>query len=192
MALPDSFKQIIGTEIVVADSLYVPTEILAGARTHDIDMKDLAAGLAREGAKINFGTNMDLDYVLAAVIEWETTPEIAAGETVEFYMGWSRDADPGDSSPAALTGVDADYTGMAGGTLAGSLKLLHFLGAMTMDNVINTDTIGIQYNPAIRTFRPRAQYGIPVVVNNAAAAAFHSDAVEMAIVFTPLITQIQD
>ncbi len=193
MALPDSFILTTGTKIVVADSLYVPTVVSLGTRTDDIDLKDLAFGTARQGVKINFGTNWHLEYVLAAAIEWETTPEIIAGETVSFYIGWSHDATPGTSNPAALTGTDADYTGMAGGSLAQSLQLIHRVGVMPMDNVINTDTVGVQLNTAISTFTPRAQYGCPVVVNNSSnSAEFHSDAVEMAFSFTPLITKVID
>ncbi len=192
MALPDSFKFTIGTEIVVADALYVPTIVSLGTRTHDIDVKDLVAGTARESAKIDFGANLDLEYVFASAVEWETTPEIAAGEAVNYYIGWSRSATAGTSNPAALTGVDAAYVGLAGGSLAQSLQMLDHIGAHVMDNVINTDTVGLQVNTSVTTIKPRARYGILVVVNNAAAAAFHSDAVEMAFSFTPLIHQLQD
>lgn len=193
MALPDSLKRVIGTEIVVADSLYVPTVVPLGTRTHDIDTKDLVALAARESAKINFGTNMDLDYILAAAIEWEVTPEIVAGDVVSFYMGWSRSATAGTSNPAGLTGADAAYVGLAGGSLEASLKLLDHLGDMSMDNVINTDTVGVQLNTRIATFTPGAQYGILVVMNRSTnSAAFHSDSVETAYSFTPQILQIQD
>ena len=192
MALPDRSKIVVGTPIVVANSTYVPTVMDLGTITHDIDLVNLVAGTAREGAKIDFGANIDLEYVLAAALEWETSPEIAAGETVGFYMGWSPSAAAADDNPAALTGVDADYTGMAGGSLAGSLKFLQLIGTMTMDNVINTDTIGVQSNLAIATFTPRQRYGIPVVINNAVSAALFSDSVEMAFSFTPLELQFQD
>lgn len=194
MPLPDSQKIIEGTTIVVADSLYVPTVVSIGDGTadFDIDIKDLAAGAARQSQKIDFGVDIDLEWVLSAALEWETTPEIAAGETVEFYIGWSEKATAGTDNPAALTGVDGAYTGMAGGTLDGSLKLIDSIGVMTQDNVINTDTVGVQYDSAIRTFTPRARYGNLVVVNRAALAALHSDAVEMAIGLRPLVFQVQD
>ena len=101
MALPDSFKTVVGTEIVVADSLYVPTIVSLGTRTHDIDVKDLVAGTARESAKIDFGAgtaNLDLEYVFASAVEWEDSPEIAAGEAVNFYIGWSRSGTAGTSN----------------------------------------------------------------------------------------------
>ena len=70
------------------------------------------------------------------------------------------------------------------------LKQLDLIGVMTMDNVITTDQT--QIDMAVGTFRPRQRYGTLVVVNNAAAAAFHSDMVETSFVFTPLTHRIED
>jgi hypothetical protein len=53
-------------------------------------------------------------------------------------------------------------------------------------------TATVQIDTSIATFTPRSRYGTLVVVNNSAADAFHSDAVEMAVRMTPLVTQIQD
>lgn len=192
MALPDSLKIIIGTEIVVAHSTYVPTIHDLGTITHDIDVTDLANGTARESEKIDFGANIDLEYVLASCVEWEVSPEIAAGETLDFYIGWSRTAAPGDDNPGGLTGADNDYAGLAGGSLAGTLQQLQFIGSHVMDNVITTDDIGVQFDSAVATFTPRNRYGILVVVNSAASAALFSAVIETAFSMTPLIHQVQD
>ena len=192
MALPDSAKRIIGTAIVLADATdHAPAAAnYLGARTDQIDCTDLAAGAARQSAKFDFGANMDLEYVLAACVEWETTPEIAAGETLEFYMGFSDSGTATTANPGGLSGSDAAYTGYAAGSLAASLKQLMLIGVMSQDNVINTDQA--QIATAIGTFSPRDRFGMLVVYNRAVAAALHSDMVETSFRITPLTTQIQD
>ena len=192
MALPDSYKMVPGTPIVAADTTdHSPAaNSNIGTRTDQIDCTNLAAGAARQSDKIDFGSSYDVEYVLAAAIEWETSPEVAAGETVDFYIGWSNNATAGTGNPGGLGGADAAYTGYSGGSLDDSLPALHYLGTMVQDNVINTDDP--QVNTAIATFTPRARYGTLVVHNNAASAAFHSDMVETSFAFTPITMRVED
>ena len=192
MALPDSVKKVIGTAIILADATdHAPAAANnLGTRTDQIDCTDLAAGAARQSDKFDFGANMDLEYVLAACVEWETTPEIAAGETLEFYVGFSHSATAAVGNPGGLSGSDAAYTGYAAGSLAASLKQLMLIGVMNQDNVINTDQA--QIATAIGTFSPRDRYGVLVVYNKAAAAALHSDMVETSFRLTPLTIQLQE
>lgn len=192
MALPDQIKQIVGTDIVLADTTdHAPaTANNLGTRTDQIDCTDLAAAAARQSDKIDFTANMDLEYILRVCVEWEVTPEIAAGETLNFYMAWSNSATAATANPGGVSGSDAAYTGYSAGSLAASLKQLHFIGAMNQDNVITTDQAQIVMS--IGTFRPRARYGTLVVENAAASAALHSDMVETSFVLSPLVTQIQD
>lgn len=192
MALPDSIKRIVGTPIVLADVTdHSPAAANnLGTRTDQIDCTDLVAGAARESAKIDFGVNLDLDFTLSACVEWETTPEIAAGERLDFYIGWSNSTTAGTANPGGLSGADAAYTGYSAGSLAASLEQLDFIGSMLQDNVINTDQA--QIDMAIGVFTPRHRYGILVVVNSAPAAALHSDMVETSFVMTPFVTQQQD
>ncbi len=189
MALPDSNKVIIGTIIVLADSAtHSPNANFdLGTRTDQIDMTSLAAGLGRQSTKVDFTANMDVEYVLAAVVEWATNP--TAGETVDFYMGWSSSASSGVANSAGLNGVDADYAGYANGALADSLKQLHFLGSMSMD--LPDEANEPQIDMSIATFSPRQRYGQLVVVNSAASVAWH-DAVETSFSITPLVSQVQD
>ena len=191
MALPDSAKYTIGTAIILADTTdHSPAaNYNLGTRTDQIDCTDLAAGAARQSSKFDFTANMDVEYVLASCVEWETTPEVAAGETLDFYIGYSHSTGA-VGNPANLSGSDAAYTGISGGTLAASLKQLAFLGSQVMDNVINTDMP--QVDTAVATFTPRSRYGILVVVNSAASAALHSDMVETSFRIQPLTLQLQD
>jgi hypothetical protein len=185
MALPDSAKLIIGTYILIADTTDYTDNQGFGARTHQIDCTGVAVGEARESDKITFPTNLDLEYILGASIEFATAP--TAGETVDFYMGWSNSATAATNNPGGLTGSDADYAGYST-NLADSLKQLSYLGTMVA-TVQATTTV--QIDTAIATFVPRAQHGILVVVNNT-SDAFMTDAVEIAFRITPLVTQIQD
>lgn len=192
MALPDSIKTIIGTDIVLADTTdHGPaTANNLGTRTDQIDCTDLVAGAARQSAKFDFTANWDQDYVLGAAIEWEVTPEIAAGETVDFYLGFSNSTVAGTANGGGLSGSDAAYTGYSAGGLAASLKQLLFIGSMSQDNVITTDQT--QIDMMIAVFRPLRRFGILVVVNSAASAAFHSDMVETSFIISPAVLQIQE
>lgn len=192
MALPDSVKRVVGTPIVLADTTdHSPAaNNNLGTRTDQIDCTDLVAGLARQSAQIDFTANMDVDYTFSCCVEWEVTPEIAAGETLDFYLAFSNSATAAVANPGGVTGSDSAYTGYSAGTLADSLKQLYFLGSMSMDNVITTDQAQIAM--AIATVTPLQRYATLVVVNSAASAALHSDMVETSFVFTPIVTQIQD
>lgn len=191
MALPDSAKWVTtGTAIILADTTdYADTEGI-GSRTDQIDCTDLAAGAARQSTKFDFTANMDAEYVFGAVVDWETTPEIAAGETVNFYMGWSNNGTAATANPAALTGTDSAYSGYSAGSLSASLKQLDFIGSMSMDNVINTDEHQVNTNISIIT--PKLRYGILVVENAAASAAFHSSMADTCFFFLPRTLQIVD
>ena len=186
MALPDSAKITIGTPIVVADTTdYVDNQGM-GTRTDQIDLTSLAAGAARQSDKLDFTANMDLEYVLGASIEWATAP--TAGETVDFYVSWSNSATAGTNNSGGVGGSDAAYTGYSS-NLDDSLKQLQYLGSMV---ATTQATATVQIDSNVSTFTPRARYGTLVVVNNSAGDNFHSDAVEMAVRMTPLVTQIQD
>ena len=192
MALPDYGALSVGTAIVLANSVdHSPSaNYNLGTRTDQIDVSNLAAGAARQSAKIDFGVTWDMEFILASCVEWETTPEIQAGETLDFYIGYSHSNSTTVGNPANLTGSDAAYTGMTGGSLSSSLNALTFIGSHVMDNVINTDMPQIDTNVA--TFTPRDRYAMLVVYNNAASAALHSDTVETTFRLTPLRTNILD
>jgi len=191
MALPDYGAYSVGTAIVLADTTHAPaTAYNLGTRTDQINCTSLAAGSARQSAKFDFGATWDLEMVLASCLEWATSPEVAAGETLDFYIGYSHSATATTGNPANLTGSDAAYSGMTGGTLAASLAALTWIGSHVMDNVINTDMPQVDTNVA--TFVPRDRYGILVVMNSATAAALHSDMVETSFRITPLRVGIVD
>jgi hypothetical protein len=198
MALPDYAALSTGTAVIFAhDADYTSgtgpsANYNLGAQTSgaEIDVTDLAAATAVQSTKVDLGATWDMEYVLAACVEWETTPEIAAGETLDYYIGYSHSNSAAVGNPANLSGTSTTYSGITGGTLANSLKQLTYLGSQVMDNSINTDMPQIDTN--IATFVPRARYIMLVIYNNAASAALHSDANEASFRLTPIRTSIID
>ena len=192
MALPDYAAISTGTAIIFADSTHSPAaNYNLGTRTIQIDCTDLAAGAARECVKFDFGATWATEMVLASCVEWETTPEVAAGDRLDFHIGYSHSATAAVGNPANLTGADAAYTGMTGGTLAGSIVSIPFIGSHIMDNTINTDMP--QVDTDVATFTPRARYGILVVHNPSTnAAALHSDMIETSFRIQPLRLSLED
>lgn len=184
MALPDRTKYTIGTSIVVADSNDYLDSQGFGSRTDQIDLTSLGAAAARQSDKLDFTLNLDVEYVLGAGIEFATAP--TAGETVDFYIGWSA-VSSFDNNPGGLIGSDSAYSGYSS-NLDDSLKQLQFLGSLTATVQATT---AVQIDTAIRTFTPRLRYGTLVVVNNT-SAIFHSNAAEMAVSITPLTIELQD
>ena len=189
MALPDSAKWVTGTPIVLADTTdHSPsTNNNLGTRTDQIDLTSLGFGAARQSDQIDFTANRDMRYVLAAVIEAGTA--FVDAETIAFYMAWSDNATAAVGNPGGVTGSDSAYTGISGGSLATSLKQLDFLGVMTMDVVFTTN---VNIDTDIATFVPAARYGTMVVLNQSAADNLVADAVEMSVVLTPQVLQVQD
>lgn len=192
MTLPDDFKLKIGSAIILGNAgTHSPAAANnLGAITDEINVTNLAAGAARQSAKFDFGATFDEIQTLAACVEWETNPEVANTDYLEFYMGFSPLAAAANANPGGLSGSDAAYTGYAAGSLAASLRQLTPLGVMMMDNVINTDQA--QIDTDIYTFRPSERYGILVVVNKANAAALHSDVIETSFRIGSRVTHMVD
>lgn len=189
MALPDYARLTIGTPLIIADSTYLPTgnNSLGGTIDYDLDLTSKLNGEAEQSGRIDFTANIDLEYVLAAALEFAAAP--TAGETYDFYMAWGANASA-VGWPAGIAGgtASAAFTGYSS-NLDEALKQLQFLGSMVL-TVQATTTVQIDTN--ISTFTPRARYGVLVAYNACATADTHSDAVEMAVRLTPLVTQVQD
>lgn len=121
-----------------------------------------------------------------AALEYATAP--TAGETFSCYLAPSPDATAANGNPGGVSGSDSAYTGTAGDTLANSLKQLTYIGRMSL-TVDSTGTV--QVGVIAQEFQPPYRYGTLVCVNDSAADALHSDAVEIHIVFDPIIDEIQ-
>jgi hypothetical protein len=156
----------------------------------DMDWNGGATGIltaeARESDKVDLGNGSDIwapEFAVIACLEYFTAP--TTGTTVDFYWGASTQSTALNGNPGFLTGTDADYTGSPA-TLEEGLSQLEFIGSLTL-------TADVEFHIGhVGTFAPKTRYGILVAHNNATGQAIAAtDAIETAVVFIPVIPEIQ-
>lgn len=177
-----------GTQILVANSTYNPADPnhdLGASITDDIDMVGLTAGQARGSVKINFGATRAPSYYIRMSMEWATDP--VSGETMDLYWSGSHSATPAVGNVGETTGADGDYAGYDTLTLAEALVQMDFIGSLIAG--ANNTADGIQIG-SVGVWSPPTRYGVLIVHNNT-SDTLHSDSVEMAVAFDPIILQIQ-
>ena len=181
-----------GTSFVFANSTYSPgasavNNLGVWAAASDIELASLGAEAARQSIKKDLGATRARQYAVTACIEMASDP--SAGDSVEFYWGPSKESTAGMGNPGNLTGTDLAYTGYTASTLGEGLDKLVHIGFLplslmnTADNEFDMGFVGI--------LRPTHRYGCLVVFNGAGADAFHSDSVEMAVQFMPIVDEVQ-
>jgi len=178
--------QKVGTAIVLADTTdHSPAaNNNLGTRTDQIDLTSLAADAARQSAKFDFGATRAAKYFVMAAIEWGTAP--AAGETVEFFLAPSPSGTAAVANPGGVSGSDSAYAGYSA-NLGDSLKQLLFIGSMIQTTQATT-TIQIGIGGV---FSPPERYATLIAVNKSAADNLVADAVEMSILISPIVDEIQ-
>lgn len=152
-----------------------------------IDVTSLAAVSARQSAKIDLGTTRPSMYSVQMSLEFATDP--VAGEVVTLYWSPSPDSAAAVANAGGCSGADAAYSGYSASTLAEGLDELIIIGHLPLA-VMNTGD-GVPQLGFIGVFSPPDRYGSLVVYNASAADAFHSDAVEFAVSFNPIVDEIQ-
>ena len=178
--------QVTGTDIIIADSSYSPgTNTILGTRTDDIDVAGLTTGQAREGVKIDLLAAHARSYSVDMTVEMATDP--AAGGTIDLYWSESHSATAAVGNMGGCTGADADYAGYSTLTLAEALLQLKFIGSLVVG--VNNDLDGVQIGQ-VGIFAPVQRYGVLVWHNNT-SVTIHSDSIECAVRFTPIIPDIQ-
>jgi hypothetical protein len=185
----------VGTQIVFADhagdfSPATNADLREGSPTTvQLALASVAAAAARQSAKVDLGASRAPDYSVMGVFEVASAAAVA-GERIALWWGPSPDATAAVANPGGISGTDSAYTGTALSTMANSLFQLQFIGAhvATLDDT--ADGIPYQIGVISSSFVPAARYGSLVVVNNL-TGAFHSDDVEMHVVFIPNIPQVQ-
>ena len=170
-----------GTPKVWADSADYAGD--GGARTHQIDLTDLADGAARQGAKADLGVTRAERYAVTLCIEMAITP--VSGTVVDLYWAASPHAIAATMNPGGCSGADAAYTGTTGDSLIDSVNQLIPIGRL----YLTSDTDPVLHSMTFTLFPPH-RYGMPVVVNNG-GQAMHSDAIECFVALTPIIPEIQ-
>ena len=170
-----------GTQIVWANSGDFGGSPIA--RTHQIDLTSVATGEAREGAKADLGATRAARYSVTLRIELDAAA--TSGLVVDFYFGQSPHGTAATANPGGLTGADADYAGTAGDAVGDSIKQCSWVGSLPC----TSDADGV-IQQATWVFMPSERYVIPVVYN-LSGQVFEGDAVEMSIIMTPIIDEIQ-
>lgn len=170
-----------GTQIVWADVTDFGGSPIA--RTVQIDLTSLGADAARQGVKVDLGGLRAERYGVTLRVEMDVAP--ASGELVSLHWAPSPHATAGTANPGGVSGADAAYTGTAGDSLADSIKQLKDVGSLKA----TSDAATVVQQESF-VFFPTERYGSPVVWNQT-SQAFEGDAVEMSIIFTPLIDEVQ-
>ena len=177
-----------GTAIVIANSTYVPdANDSLGTITDDIDVVGLTTGQVRESVKIDLGATRAAAFSVDIAVEPATDP--TAGNTIDLYWSASASATAavGNMGPD-VTGADADYAGTGHGyTLAEALVQMQFIGSFPL--AVQNDADGVQIGH-VGVFVPTQRYGVLIYHNNS-AITLHSDSVEMAVRFMPIIDEVQ-
>ena len=165
-----------------ANDLRITTD---GSNELDVELAlvSVADAAARQSAKVDLGADRAAAYKVRAAFEMAATP--TAGEVIELYWGVSQSTTAANGNPANLTGSDAAYAGYSA-NLADSVKQLDFIGNFIVTVQVTT-TIQIA---EIGILVPSERHGI-LVVKNESGAAFHSDDVEIHVVFSPIVDEIQ-
>lgn len=184
--MANSILVVTGTQIVVANSTYSPTAARSlGTITDDIDMVGLTTGQARESVKIDFTATRASSYYVRMAMEWATDP--VTGETMDLYWSGSHSASANVGNAGGATGADADFAGYDTLTLAEALKQMDFIGSLVCG--ANNTADGVQIG-SVAVWSPPTRYGVLVVHNNT-SDTLHSDSIEMAVSFDPIIHQVQ-
>jgi len=136
-----------------------------------------------QSAKVDLGSARAPEYAVHAAIEFATAP--VTGETVDLYWAPSVLAADASGNPGFVVGGDAAYAGGVA-TIDEGLAQLTFIGSL----VCSADaTTSVQVG-MVAVFAPQCRYGCLVAHNNT-SDAFHSDMVETAVSFTPIIPDLQ-
>lgn len=143
----------------------------------------VTSGTARQSTKCTLPNPRALEWLVTASIEFATPP--VTGETVDFYWATSHSAAAGKGNMGQTTGADGAYAGGAA-ELAEGLKQLIFIGSL----VCTADATTFIQTAQIGVFSPPDRFGNLVVHNNT-SDDYHSDAVEMAVAFDPIIPRIE-
>ncbi len=154
----------------------------------ELQMASLSAAAAVNSNKVDLGIVRSPEYSVMACFEVASGAAVE-GETVDLYWAPSNQAADAVGNPGGVDGSNGAYAGTGASSLANSLTQLVFIGSLvaTLDDTADSPDFQIA---EIGTFSPGKRYGSMVVVNNL-TGAFHTDDINMNIVMTPIIPDIQ-
>ena len=178
--------QKVGTQLSFADHAgdFGPTAanvIEVGTPTNvDLALTTLAADTYVNSDQFDFGATRAAQFSVIAAIEWSVAP--TAGTTVEFWLAPSPSSGATIGNTGGTDGVDGAYTGYSGA--AEGVAQLMPLGVLVASN---DAVVQIAY---IGKFSPPERFAQLVVRNNT-DQSFNADDVEMNVVITPIIDEVQ-
>lgn len=181
-----------GTEIVFgAVATWNPadngTNMSSGdAITDEMGMTTIADGAAVHSIKIDLGATRAARYTVDAAFDF-TGETPTAGKTVDLYWAPSPSSTQANGNVAGNSGADAaavDGPTTTGITVAEFVKQCQFIGSfpVTDDGTVQAGHVGM--------FSPAHRHGQMVCFNNS-GDAFEADEVEVHIVMTPIVDEIQ-
>ena len=171
-------------------SSYVPTgnnDLSSGSPTTvDFSMAG-GSGIANTEAMnsdlVDLGATRPQWLDVIAALEWFAA--VSAGNLVEFYWSPSANSAVAAGNPGRPDGVDGDWTGDGGGTVAETKKQLQHIG-----NFITTDLQGVQI-AYVGGFRPRFRYGQLIIVNNSGTTICATDDIESSVLMYGECDEVQ-
>lgn len=163
-----------GTNNVI--EIGTPTEV-------EMSLLDLADGAAVQSTKADLGAVRASRYVVTCCLEYHVAAP-TTGTLVEFYWAASGQSGAAVGNPGYATGADGAYTGTPA-TLVEGITQLQRLGSL----IVSAD---LEFQIAdIGVFSPKHRYGSLIVKNETGQKIADTDIVESAVVFTPIVTDIQ-
>lgn len=153
------------------------------AGTDQITLAALPTLEARQGVKVDLGATRASRVDVTLRVEHDVAPD--SKKVASLWWAPSPSAVAGTANPGGVSGTDAAYTGTAGDTLADSILQLDLIGTL----VCTSDAAPVVQQQTF-TFFPKCRYGSPVVWNES-NQAFEGDDIEMSIIWTPVIDEIQ-
>lgn len=156
-----------------------------------LSLASVAAAASRQSAQADFGATRAAAYAIHVCLEVASAAAVSL-ETVDFYWNASPNSTAANGNSGGCSGTAEAYTGTSQGSVSESLKQLIYLGShvATIDDTADSPPVQISQINSNSLFYPPTRYGSLVVVNNL-TGNFHSDDVEMAVVFSPVIDESQ-
>ncbi len=146
-------------------------------------LASVANNAARQSAQFDFGENRAQTYIVRAAFEMAATPN--DGGPIEFALAPSSSPTAATGNPGGVSGLDAAYTGYSS-NLTSSFRQLDFIGVFSC----TVQVTAVAQIAIVARYFPVERYG-SLVVYDKSGAAFHSDDIEIHIVFDPIVPEIQ-
>lgn len=169
------------TEVIWAHHADDYGDIITGGTEKELDLTSLGIGDSRQGVKADMFVNSHLPQRWAVLVRIEMDVSVVDGDGVHIYWAASPHATAGTLNPYLITGADAEIATPT----AGFLGQLQYIGTVSLTTAVATN---VHQATFITTIPLR--YGSPLVFNDT-TQAFEGDAVEMCIVFYPLVDEAQ-